>query len=170
MGGRASIIYVVGFAVIAGILNVNIARLSTRAVENMIGYGELTTSRNLANAGANVGLAMLNADTTLAENLGSSGQLLTTQTPAGSGGSFTVRMDSVSSSHSRLRSVSSYSTIAGIMSDTVEVTFSNLKQKKFSTLGWMTCTENGVYFITGDTIYGKGTFERYYQYRWKSSI
>ncbi len=58
MGGKGALIFAVGFAVIFGIININITNRVTKAVSNMIGYHESQKSRLLARIGANVGLAI----------------------------------------------------------------------------------------------------------------
>lgn len=165
MGGRASLIMVVGFAIIFGYINLNIAKLTSRAAESMIGYNQISASRNMASAGANVGLAMLTLN-----NYPHNGRILSntnfTSGPfAGSG--YLVRIDSVFNSgnpYLRLRSVSACTTYLFttkertnklIINDTVEVRFDYMRDFSFSSFGWLSDQEGNVFFTQGDTLWGK---------------
>ncbi len=171
MGGRASLIMVIGFAVIFGYMNFNIAKLSSRSAENMVGYNEIAVSRNVASAGANVGLAVLLYKTFPHNNRILSAKNFTSGPFAGCG--YTVRIDSFSNptSYLRLLSVSACTTYLCtdanrthplVISDTVDVRFDYTKNMSFSSFGWMSVSENGVVFTSGDTLWGPGTFEQYY--------
>ncbi len=176
MFGKGAIIMVVGFAVIAGYMNLNIAKLTSRSVETMVGYNQLNASRDAANAGANVGLAMLSADKTLHGTLTSQSP----KTGGFKGASFVVLVDTISVTEStsgggsgvsyittttiRLRSISTYKTNVEFINgdtltlmDTVEVRLAaaSTATTSFSTFSWMTVQEGNVFFITGDTLYGQ---------------
>jgi hypothetical protein len=172
MGGRASLIMVIGFAVIFGIINLNIAKLTSRSVGNMIGYNESSLSRIVANSGANAGMAMisslkgqnmrgtiLNKDfTDKKDNFYGSGYTVTATVIAKSG---------KIPAYLRLRSVSRCTTFVKnksgdfyVLSDTVEVRMDSTTVKSFSELGYMTVKETSasggtINFTTGDTLYGK---------------
>jgi hypothetical protein len=164
MGGRASLIMVIGFAVIFAYINFNLARLTNTASEGMIGYNQIAQSRNMANAGANIGLAMLSYKNYPHVNRKLSTKKYTTGEYAGCG--YSVNMDSVGGSepYLRLRSVSTCTTyyftnkartIPFILQDTVEVRYDCFSKHSFSSLGWMTDNEGNVFFTTGDTLWGK---------------
>jgi hypothetical protein len=166
MGGRASLIMVVGFAVIFGIINLNIASLTRRSVGGMVGYSQSALSRIMASSGANVGMAIFSSPghSTLR------GTLVDKNYTTGNfkGGGYTVTVAFVPASgkidaYIRLRSVSRCTTYVKskgsssyfIISDTVEVRMDSTGYKSFSELGWMSVNENGVLFATGDTLNGK---------------
>ncbi len=163
MGGRASLILVIGFAAIFGFINLQIARITSRSIAHMVGYNQSSLSRNAANAGINVGLAMLSKKFyrrgILKNQYYNDGPLARC--------GYIVRMDSIyidpDNSYLRLRCVSACTTFAKtvignnpvILNDTVEVRFDCQTEKSYSTLGWMTEQEGNVFFITGDTLWGK---------------
>ena len=150
MGGRASLILVMGFALILGYISYNLNQYSNRSIGNMSNYAESTTSHNLALAGANIGLAKFYTDTTWAGTF--------TQTVDGPNmkGSFTVSRTDVGANAAKLRSISTYTSYGvGTLHDTVDVLFDKTKMNSFSMFAWMTNVENGVYWITGDTVWGR---------------
>jgi hypothetical protein len=161
MVGRGSLIVVMGFAAIFGYLNLKIMSISGRSVLHVVGYNESTLSRTAANAGANLGLAIL------AKNFTRRGVLKQQTFTSGPFNrcSIVIRMDSIYTNplapYIRLRSVSYCTTFAKlgntpvVLSDTVEVRFDCTTEKSFSSLGWMTVQEGNVFFITGDTLWGK---------------
>jgi hypothetical protein len=162
MGGRASLIMVIGFAVIFGIINLNIAKLTTRSVGGMIGYNESSTARLVASSGANVGMAMFTSKSAIRGTIAQKN--FTTGPYAGSG--YTVTLTDVNATahapaYLRLRSVSRCTTFVKkggaplVLADTVEVNMSKTTDKSFSTLGWMTIVEGNVFFISGDTLWGQ---------------
>lgn len=177
MFGKGALIMVMGFGVIAGYMTLNISRLTSNAVASMIGYYQLNDSRTLANAGANIGLAMLTKDATWRNRPGT----MTSQSPKiGSfgGTSLIVTLDTfitqvknnfvdsistLTTNTIRIRSVSTCATNITYMSgdsvkmtDTVEVRLHALTTAttSFSTYSWLTNNENGVYFISKDTLWG----------------
>jgi len=155
MGGKAAIILVVGFSFILTYIGLNLNSMSTRAVGNMSRYHDATAAHNLATIGANVGLAKFYADTTWLS--GSISQTLNTNTLRGS---FNVEMADYNVNQLRMRSVSSYpvsdptSTIRTLY-DTVEVFLDKRKLNSFTLLAWMTNFEGNVFWINGDTVWGR---------------
>jgi hypothetical protein len=150
MGGKAAIIMVVGLSFILGYISLNMGRMSRTAVGNMSSYNDATASHNLAAIGANVGLAKFYADTTWFGSV--------TQTLSGSvlKGSFTTSMTDLNATTLRLRSVSNYPLSGGkTLHDTVEVFFDKQRKNSFSVLAWMTEFEGNVFWITGDTVWGR---------------
>lgn len=147
MLGKGTLILVLGFGIICGIMGARMSMLQTQAVENMSYYHDVSNSHTIASSGANSAMSMLYQDPTRR------GELTTQLFSAGAykGGSFTARMDSLPGPVLRLRSVSSYSKY----SDTVEVYFTQKRLNSFSMFAWMTNNENGVWWITGDTVWGR---------------
>lgn len=151
MLGKASIIVVMGFGAILGYIALNLNRMATNSVGNMSTYLEATASHNLASTGANVGLAKFYADTTwfgtITQNLDDKFQ-----------GSFTASMTDMGASVARLRSVSTYvipPPFAEILHDTIEVYFDKTRLNSFSMFAWMTQFEGNVFWVTGDTVWGR---------------
>ncbi len=151
MVGKASLIIVIGFSFIFGYVALNLNRMATNAVGNMSSYYEATASHNLALTGANVGLAKFYGDTTwfgtMTQNLSNPFN-----------GSFTVGVSDLGGDVVRLRSVSEYVVpppVNETLRDTVEVYFSKRRRNSFSMFAWMTQFEGNVFWITGDTVWGR---------------
>jgi cytoskeletal protein CcmA (bactofilin family) len=150
MIGRGSLILVMGFGMILGYIAWNLNEYATRAVGNMSTYHYSTQSHNLAVAGANVGLSKLYQDSSW------SGSITQTMTGDQGSGSFTVSRTNVTAERALIRSVSSYNTWgSGVLHDTVEVVFDRTKKQSFSIFAWMTNFEGNVFWITGDTVWGR---------------
>ncbi len=148
MGGKASIILVMGFMVLLGYVARDLFVVATRAQGNMSTYAASTQSHNLAITGANAGLARLYQDTSWR---GSRTQELS----ASSDGSFTYTISTAANGRPFLRSASLVGGPFEKLSDTVEVQFGALLNQTFSLFAWMTNNENGIYWITGDTVWGR---------------
>jgi hypothetical protein len=150
MGGRAAIIVVISLSFILGYIGINMNRYATDAVGNMASYYDASASHNLALAGANVGLAKFYEDTTW---FGTTSQTFDSPSMKGS---FTARMVDLGSNKVMLRSVSTYRTwYAQDLHDTVEVYFNKNRLNSFSMYAWMTDFEGNVFWITGDTVWGR---------------
>ena len=63
MGGRGTVFAVLGFGIIFGTIGIRMNELESSAINNMSYYSEVTSSHNLAVAGANAGLAIFYQDT-----------------------------------------------------------------------------------------------------------
>jgi hypothetical protein len=151
MGGKAGIILVASLSFILGYIGFNLNRYATDAVGNMASYYDASASHNLALAGANVGLAKFYEDTTWL-----SGSISQTFNEASLKGSFTATMDDLGSYRLRLRSVSNYRTwYSQDLHDTVEVFFNTRRENSFAIFAWMTDFEGNVFWITGDTVWGR---------------
>jgi hypothetical protein len=152
MAGRASLIIVLGFSFIMGYALQNLNTAGTLAAGNMSTYNVMTASHNLALAGANVALAKLYRDTTW----GSSGTATLTQSFSGNSftGSFTASAFKAGA-WKTVRSVSSYPVGGTTYRDTIEVSLSNNITNTFTLFAWMTNLENGVFWITGDSVWGR---------------
>jgi hypothetical protein len=148
MGGKAALVLVVGFAIILMRIAYNMNNLETSAVKNVSSYLENTVSHNLALAGANVALSIVYQNPNLRGVVTdpatfSSGPFV--------GGKYTARMDSVNPSRLLLRTVSAYEGLH----DTVDVTFKTRLSQSFSMFAWMTNSEGNVFWVTGDTVWGR---------------
>lgn len=152
MAGRASLVVILGFSFIIGYVLQNLNTAGTLAAGNMSTYNGMTASHNLALAGANVALSRLYRDTTW----GSSGTASVTQSFASGPftGTFTASVFP-SGAWKMVRAVSSYPAGATTYRDTIEVALSNNIANTFSLFAWMTNLENGVFWITGDSVWGR---------------
>jgi hypothetical protein len=152
MGGKAAIVLILGFTCLMAYAILNLSTAGTRSVDNMSAYSGMTASHNLALAGANVALSRLYRDTTW----GSSGTSSFTQSFSGFPftGSFTATA-SIVPQGKLMRAVSSYPAGGTTYRDTVEVIMASASNNSFSLFAWMTNLENGVFWITGDSIWGR---------------
>lgn len=150
MGGKAAIILVVGFSFILGYISLNLNRVATQAVGNMSTYANMTASNHLAKTGANIGLSKFYQDTTW---YGTFTQSYDTPTLTGS---VTVSMTDLGPDQARIRSVSSLPVDGSTtLHDTIEVFFDKRRKNSFSLYAWMTNFEGNVFWITGDTVWGR---------------
>lgn len=150
MGGKAALILVLGLSFILGYISTNVNNVATKAVSNMSMYNTMTASHQLALAGANARLAEFYQDTSDFSTL--------TQTFDGTifTGSFTASMEPIAGSKIRMRSVSTYPMGGGAsLHDTVEVFFDRTKKNSFTLFAWMTDFEGNVFWISGDTVWGR---------------
>jgi hypothetical protein len=148
MGGKAALIVVVGFSIILGFVVRSLSVVSTRAQGNMSTYAASAESHNMAITGANVGLARLYQDTLWRGT--------ETQSLSGSfNGSFTYTVFDGAGGRPILRSVSYVRGPHEILQDTVVVAFGSNISQSFTLFAWMTNIEGSIYFITGDTIWGR---------------
>jgi hypothetical protein len=153
MGGKAALILVIGFSFMMVYTIMNLSTASTRSVRNMSKYSAMTSSHNLALAAANTALAKLYQDT----SWGSAGHAEISQTIASGPlvGRFTASIDPVSGGGRKMVSVCWYKVESDTYSDTVEVSVTSSDSNSFSLYAWMTNSENGVFWITGDTVWGR---------------
>ncbi|MFN0159353.1 MAG: hypothetical protein ACKVRP_14930 [Bacteroidota bacterium] len=150
MGGKAALIFVMGFGFILSYVSLNLNSMATQTVGNMAMYNHATASHDLASAGANVGLSKFYQDTSWY------GSMTQTFTSGPFRGKFTVSTTALPGNLVRLRSVSTYEPDPSTsLHDTVEVFFSRTKEQSFSMFAWMTNDENGVNWINGDTVWGR---------------
>ena len=152
MGGRAALILVLGFSSLMGYAILNLGGAATRSVTNMSAYTAMTASHNLALAGANAALSKLYRDT----SWGSASPVSITQSFSGTpfDGSFTAAVSAIPGGKV-LRSVSSTFVDGTPYADTVIVSMASSSNNSFSLFAWMTNLENGVFWITGDSIWGR---------------
>jgi hypothetical protein len=150
VGGRAALILVLGVSFILGYISRNINTVATKAVSNMSMYNSMTASHDLALAGANARLSKFYQDTSSLASM--------SQTFDGTvySGSFVASMEAISGNRLRLRSVSTYPMGGGAsLHDTVEVFFDRNKKNSFTLYAWMTDFEGNVFWVTGDTVWGR---------------
>jgi hypothetical protein len=148
MAGKAALVIVIGFGILLGIVARSTMVIATRAQGNMGSYAASTESHNLAVTGANAALARLYQDTTWR---GSETQDLS----AAFKGSFTYTVSNGAGGRPFLRCVSNVAGPDETLQDTVEVLFGSNALQSFTLFAWMTNSENGVYWITGDTVWGR---------------
>jgi len=152
MSGKAALLFVIGFSLLMGGAILNLNHSANKAGGNMSSYNAMTASHNLALAGANVGLAKLYRDT----SWGSSGSVSITQSFDSGPFTGTFQVTAwMSGGFKMLRSVSTYPAAGTTYRDTVEVTVNSNSFNTFSLYAWMTNNENGVFWITGDTVWGR---------------
>jgi hypothetical protein len=153
MGGKAALILVLGFSFLMGYTILNLNTASTRSVRNMSKYSAMTSAHNLALAAANVAMAKLYQDTTW----GATGSASFTEnvTSGPLQGSFTCTSSPVAGGGRKVTSISTYSIDGKDFKDTVEVSCAASDSNSFSLYSWMTNIENGVFWITGDTVWGR---------------
>jgi hypothetical protein len=150
MGGRASIVLVLGFAIILGYISISLNSYSTSAVTNMTSYVEGTASHSLALAGVNAGLSKLYQDTTW------DGVMAQTLDDRNIPGSFTTSLHDLGGYRKMLRSVSTFgSWSTGMLHDTIEVTFNTRRLNSLSMYAWMTNNTGNVFWSDGDTVWGR---------------
>jgi hypothetical protein len=150
MGGKASIILVAGFSFLLGYISMNLGESAKSSIRNMSFYNEVTSSHSLATTGANVGLAHFYQDSTWRGPL--------TQDLSGTPmrGSFRVEVNAVPGDAFRLRSVSTFPISASErLHDTIEVYFDRNRKNSFTMYAWMTDFEGNVFWVTGDTVWGR---------------
>jgi hypothetical protein len=148
MGGKAALVVVVGFSVLLGFVSRNLSNVATRAQGNMSTYTASTISHNLAVMGANVALSRLYQDTTWRG----------TQTQSLGGtlsGEFTYSVTNMPSGSPVVRSVSMVQAPDEVMQDTVVVLFGSTSYQSFTLFAWMTNIEGNIWWITGDTVWGR---------------
>jgi len=148
MGGKASILYVIGFSFIMVYVTTTLTSTANRAQGNMSNYAAATESHNIAVAGANVGLARLYQDTSWR---GTETQALT----KAFNGTFTYTIQNGSDGLPFLRSVSTVRGPQGMMHDTIEVFFGGNVRQNFTLFAWLSNFEGNVFWITGDTVWGR---------------
>ncbi len=150
MGGKASLILVMGFSLVLGYISMNLNRYSTQSVSNMTSYYDATASHNLALAGANSGLSKIYKDTSW------TGPMYQTLTTGALQGSFVVTVANTGAFRKRLRSVSTYAASTGEQfHDTVEVFFNTKTGSPLTQYAWFTNNDGNVFWQNGDTVWGR---------------
>lgn len=150
MGGKAGLLIVLGLSAILSYISMNVNDVATKAVTNMSMYNAMTASHNLALAGANARLAKFYQDTS------DFSVIAKTFTGKNFTGTYAAGITPIGTSKLRMRSVSAYPLGGGAyLRDTVDVWFDRTKRNSFSLFAWMTDFEGNVFWITGDTVWGR---------------
>ncbi|MDH3251404.1 MAG: hypothetical protein OEM41_01360, partial [Ignavibacteria bacterium] len=139
-----------GFSFLLGYVSMNLGESAKSSIRNMSFYNEVTSSHSLATTGANVGLARFYQDTTWRGPM--------TQDLAGTpmNGSFRVDVSPAAGGALRLRSVSTFPISASErLHDTIEVYFDRNRKNSFTMYAWMSNFEGNVFWVTGDTLWGR---------------
>jgi hypothetical protein len=166
MVGRASLIMVIGFAIIFGIINLNITKLTNRSMGNMIGYNESSISRVVASAGAHTGMALFtsranlrntiaNKDYTTGPFKGCGYTVTLLNKPGSAGFPPYLQLMSISRCTTFVKEKKAGVLVPYILHDTVIVRMDTTTTRSFSSLAWMTIVEGNVFFIDGDTLWGQ---------------
>ncbi len=147
MVGRASLIVILGFSVIFGVASQYWNRTSNRAVENFVSYYDSSTAHNIAVSAADLACDSIfqnNADTNMASN-----SPLTGGFPGGGG--YKIMTKGVGG-NVWITALGIDTTLRGhIIMDTVKALLSPFQ---FSRYAFFTNSDNGVYWVTGDTLTG----------------
>ncbi len=135
MGGKVSLLLILGFSGIFGLMGRSLLNFSNEASENFYNYYSGTRSHNIAVSGANMAANKLFIDKTWTAGF---------DDISIDGGSLTVTVETFETYKRRIYSVGSY---RGAL-DTVIVT---LKPKNFAQYGNF-YDKNGAWWATGDTL------------------
>ena len=137
MGGKVSLLLIMGFSGLFGIMGQNLLNFSNEASDNFYDYYTDTRSHNIAVSGANMAANKLFVDKTWMDGW---------DDISIDGGSLTVTVEKFNINNRRIYSIGSYRGA----SDTVIVT---LQPKNFAQYGNF-YDENGAWWATGDTLRG----------------
>lgn len=151
MVGKAGIVYVMGLALIFGMISWNMNRYSVETTGNMETYTEGTIAHNLALAGANIGLMKLY------QNHGWGGNFSQNFNLPGLKGSANISL-SLSGAKGLLTSVSTYSTwwiTGGSIHDTIRVFIDVTDTNNFAQYAWFSgFPGNDQFWYDGDSVWG----------------
>ncbi len=143
MGGRALLFLVVGFSMIFLVLGKNFGGISTEAITNMSNYYSQTMAHNIAESGAN-----LAANQMFLNGTWSSGYQNLQLFNAGKS-SLNVTVDTLDK-FKNIKVITATGTYQGVTA-VVKVT---LQPSHFSKYAYFSNDENGVWWATGDTVFG----------------
>lgn len=136
--GKSSIIIVLGFMVIVGLTAPNINRLASRTYENFLSYNGKTRSHDIAVSGANVAANAIFLDKTWRSSYNS---------VLFAGGMYSVSAATYNINQVKIVSIGNYEKCR----DTVVVI---LAPSSFSKFAYYSHIEGGIYWVTGDTVWG----------------
>lgn len=154
MVGRGSLIVILGFSIIFGIASQYWNRTSNRAMENFVNYYDSTVAHNIAVSAANLACDSIfqnSKDTAMAALTGGF------PVPGGSNnGTYKIVIQmqpgNWGARNAFITATGSYAGLRGYtITDTVKIL---LSPYAFSRFAFFTNTDNGVYWITGDTLTG----------------
>lgn len=140
MSGRAILFLVLGFSIIYLVLGQNFGRLSNNSVKNFISYNSSTNAHNIAISGANLAANEVFFDPTWTAGFSNESY---------NGGTMDVSVQ-VLDAFKNVRQIVSTGTYEGYTS-TVKVT---LQPSSFSKFAYYSVYENGIWWVTGDTVFG----------------
>ena len=136
--GRTSLYLVVGFNLLFGILGFNLSRVSNEGYKNYIHYYSETQAHNIANSGANIACNELYRESTWRDGY---------TNVSFADGRFNVRVTDVSYNRIRLNAEGVYDGERAYIS----VLFGPSSFAKFA---YYSVVEGGIYWGTGDTVWG----------------
>lgn len=146
MVGKGTLIVIIGFSAIFAIAGQYWNRESVAAMDNFVQYHGQANVYGIASAGANIGCDSLFQNINCASF---------PMTGSFAGGSYRVTLASANGSagqrYATLTSVGTFEDVAGTYIDTVQVL---LRMRQFSQYQFFSNSENGTYWITGDTVTG----------------
>ncbi len=140
MSGRAILFLVVGFSIIYLVLGQNFDRLSNNSVKNYVTYYSSTNAHNIAVSGANLAANEIFFDPTWTAGFSNESY---------NGGTMNVSVQ-VLDPFKNIRQIVSTGTYQNYTS-TVKVT---LSPSSFSKFAYYSVYENGIWWVTGDTVFG----------------
>lgn len=146
MVGKATVIVIIGFAAIFGIAGQYWDRTSNSAVQNFVDYYNLTAARNLAEDAANIACDSLFVDP------GDTSMNLTFYDGDNSCQISSQPRTVGSMEDCYITAISFYNDAATQISDTIQVW---LQPLYMNTYAMFTQNENGVNWVTGDTVNGR---------------
>jgi hypothetical protein len=136
--GRSSLYLVVGFNLIFGILGFNLSRVSNEGYTNYVNYYNETQAHNIASSGTNVACNQLFQDGTWRAGY--------TNVPF-AGGAYSVRVTDLAGQRIRLNAIGTHEGESAYIS----VLFGPSSFAKFA---YYSVVEGGIYWGTGDTVWG----------------
>jgi hypothetical protein len=136
--GRMSLFLVMGFNILFGLMGFNLSRVSIAAVENHVTYYSSTQAHNIASSAANLACNQLFLNPSWREGYSS--------VPF-SDGEFSVRVEDLAGHYVRLLVNAEY----GDQDAGISVLFG---PSSFSKFAYYSVVEGGIYWITGDTVWG----------------
>lgn len=140
MGGKAILFVVVGFGIIFALMGLKFGSVSTGSVQNFVQYYSSTKAHNIAVSGANLAANAIFLDSTWTAGYSNL---------SFDGGTLNVSVQ-VLDAPRNIRQITSTSSYNGNTS-VVKVV---LQPSQFSKFGYYSERENGIYFVTGDSIWG----------------
>jgi len=140
MGGRAILFLVVGFSAIYLILGQHFGRISNDSANNYVQYYSSTNAHNIAVSGANLAANQIFFDPTWTAGYSNESY---------NGGTINVSVQ-VLDSFRNIRQIVATGTYQNY-SSTVKVT---LQPSSFSKFAYYSVYENGIWWVTGDTVFG----------------
>ncbi len=136
--GRTSIYLVMGFNIIFAILGFNLSRVSNDAYENYVRYYSSTLVHNIAASAANMACNEIFMDPMWRDGF--------TNVPF-SGGTFSVELEDLSYGKLKIEATAEHG-------DQEAQIIILLGKSRFSKFAYYSMVEGGIYWVTGDTVWG----------------